>query len=383
MYFFKIDKYISKLYNMNYIREDFNRHLVFISKDSFIQNQIIKKDLRKYIKSILDDHRLNSIVSIGGESYLFGITSKNIIYISNYTNSKSIYNDVNYNNQYYKKKLYNYHINYNTCLDIISGPILIINLAKLNINLLKLINNRLYQKIIIINCHHDEFWKRISILSNYKLKSRKQFISNKYFVTVNILIYKNEFPEFISLGTTCATAYQLNKLGLRQHSYPFDWAKIDINKLNLVLKNNFLEFENIKIKKLSDNHNYKNTNDEFISESSSYILSNKYNITFAHEVTNIDKLDYFKNKLLIRTNRLLSRRDNFIIFILFNPVNKIINLDLLIENLNLYFHNYKIIYINKFQPVCKYPIKWFQSDVEYIDWKYDNINWHSAIYNNI
>lgn len=370
---------------MNYTREEFNGNIVFISKDSFIQNQIIKKDLRKYIKLILDNQFQNNIVSIGGESYLFGITSKNIIYITNYTNSKSIYNDVNYNNQYYKKKLDNYHINYNTCSDIISGSVLIINLAKLNINLLKLINNRLYKKIIIINCHHDEFWKRISILSNYKLKSRKQFISNKYFVTVNILIYKNELPEFISLGTTCATAYQLNKLGLRQHSYPFDWTKIDINKLNLVLKNNFLEFENIKIKKLSANHNYKNIDNEFISDSSSYILSNKYNITFAHEVTNIDELDIFKNKLIIRKNKLLSCRHKFIIFILFNPVSKIINLDLLIENLNLYFHNYKIIYINKFQPLSKYIsfIKWFQSDVEFIDWKYNNINWPNVIYNNI
>ena len=84
--------------------------------------------------------------------------------------------------------------------------------------------------------------ERINILTNYKLILRKQYITNLYFVTVNILEYKYNIPKFISLGTSCVIAYQLNKLGLRKESYPFDWAKFDINKLNNVLENNFNNF---------------------------------------------------------------------------------------------------------------------------------------------
>ena len=107
--------------------EIFNNHRVFISDKSFKQNKIIKKELRSYVKEFI---LYTNLVSIGGESYLFGITSNNIRNITNYTNSESIYNDVNLNNKIYRKKLNNNLVSsYNIISDNISGELLIINLV--------------------------------------------------------------------------------------------------------------------------------------------------------------------------------------------------------------------------------------------------------------
>jgi len=67
---------------------------------------------------------------------------------------------------------------------------------------------------------------------------------------------------YISLGCSCATAYQLNKLEVRKKSYPFDWCKVSIKQLNLILENNFKYFNKVNIKKWSENH-------------SSYLLENQ------------------------------------------------------------------------------------------------------------
>ena len=377
--------------------EFFNTHRVFISDKSFKQNKIIKKELRCYVKEFI---LYTNLVSIGGESYLFGLTSNNIINITNYTNSESIYNDANLNNKIYRKKLNNNLVSsYNIISDIINGELLIINLAKLNINLLNIINRRLYKKIIIINCHHTEFWKRITLLDNYKLITRKQFISDLYFVTVNILEYKErknhfmipssglttfsqyEFPTFISLGTTCAVAYQLNKLGLRYSSYPFDWTKSDLKKINNVLENDLKLYNNVNIQKFSVNHKYIDTIDSN-KETGSYILKNDYNISFAHEVLENTKLsnniESFKNKLENRINKFKSHKNDYIIFTIINT-NKIKKNELtqLNNNLKKYFNKFKILYISNLDPKNKDPnIIWINLNVPYIDWKYSNFNWN-------
>ncbi len=354
--------------------EFFNNKRIFISNNSFKQNKTIKKELRSYVKEFII---YTNLVSIGGESYLFGITSDNITNITNYTNSESIYNDVNLNNKIYRKKLNNNLVySYNIISNISSGEVLIINLAKLNINLLNIINERLYKKIIIINCHHTEFWKRIHLLDNYKLITRKQFVSELYFVTVNILEYKYEFPTFISLGTTCTIAYQLNKLGLRYRSYPFDWTKSDLKKINNVLENNFELFNNVNIQKFSFNHQYIDTIDSN-KEIGSYILKNDYNISFAHEV--LDNIEKFKNKLEYRINKFKSHKDDYIIFILINMTElKQNELTQLNNNLKKYFNNFKILYISDIDPKNKNVI-WINLNVPYIDWKYSNFDW-SSIY---
>ena len=70
--------------------------------------------------------------------------------------------------------------------------------------------------------------------------------------------------QIISLGSNCSVTYQLNKYNLRQQSFPFDWSKITIKQLNKVLESKFKDYENVFIKKFSENHD------------SSYILFSSY-----------------------------------------------------------------------------------------------------------
>jgi hypothetical protein len=401
-----------------------------MSKNSFKQNKYIKKNLRFYVKKIIKDIstffdiqnllssdgyganysyfegvQINSVVCVGGESYLFGITSDYINRIIHYTNSKYIYNDLEINNKVYKKNILNNIVDYNKYTSIVSGDILIINLAKLNINLLNVINKRFYKNIIIINCHHNEFWKRINILTNYKLINRKQFIkadvstglTSKNFITVNTFIYKYEIPEFISLGTSCAVAYQLKKLGLKNNKYPFDWSKSNIDKINLVLSNKFNEYDIVKVNKLSENHKYiDSSTEEFQEHTNSYIVSNKYNITFAHELFSLSENDInkFQNELINRINTFTnasnskSKKNNFVIFILFdmnNTKNINIKLELLINNLKIYFNNFKLLYItnNIKSNISLDNLKIIYIDEQYLDYLYSNYNWFELIYSNV
>jgi hypothetical protein len=333
----------------------FNSKSVFISDSSFKQNSKIAVQLRKYVNIQIN---FSSISAIGGESYLYGLTNKQVTHINHYSNSESIVRDAQLNNKFYKKKLYNNLIDYNIFNKLKHADLLIVNLAKLNINLLDQINKRHYKQIIIINCHHDEFWKRLPLLSNYKLSSRKQFITDSYFVTVNVLNNKNKIPIFIPLGTTCTMSYQLNEVGLRKEAFPFDWSKMSVNQLNKVLTDGFDSFNDIKIKKYSDNHpNFDNGGDSFI-------VSNPYNITFAHEVIDKNSIDEFKKILDKRIKRLLSHKDDYIKFVIFNTGKKLDTTSLSL-NLRKYFNNFDILEI--------------QPDEQFTDWKYDHMNWFDLI----
>jgi hypothetical protein len=357
--------------------ETFNNNNVFISNNSFKQNKIIKKDLRFDVNSYIN---FSNLVCIGGESYLFGLTNNIVTDINHYTNSIHIYNDAIKNNKIYRKNLNNNNINYNTFNNISSGDLLLINIAKLNINLLNIINKRFYKKIIIINCHHTEFWKRIKLLTNYKLILRKQYISTLYFVTVNILEYKFKIPTFISLGTSCVVAYQLNNLGLRKESYPFDWTKFDINKLNYVLENNFKKFSDIIIHKFAYNHKYK-----FTKNTGSFILKNTYNVKFAHELlfNNSNDINNLKNKINNRIKRFCNKYNEYIYFIILDNNAKCIDLIKLLYNLDKYFKLYKILFISKKDPnISNNKLKYIYIDDVYTDWQYSHINWFNLIYDN-
>jgi hypothetical protein len=333
----------------------FNNESVFISENSFKQNSQIATHLRKYVDTQIN---YNNISAIGGESYLYGLTNKQVTHINHYSNSESIISDASVNNKFYKKKLYNSLINYNTFDKIKHADLLIVNLAKLNINLLNQINKRYYKQIIIINCHHEEFWKRLRLLSNYKLSSRKQFITDSYFITVNVLNNRNKIPIFIPLGTTCTMSYQLNKVGLRKEAFPFDWAKMSVNQLNKVLTNGFESFSDIKVKKYSNNHPRLDNN------GGSFIVSNLYNITFAHEVIDKNSIDEFKKILDKRIERLLSHKDDYIKFVRFNTGKKL-DTSLLSSNLKKYFNNFDILEIHP--------------DEQFTDWQYSHMNWFDLI----
>ena len=354
----------------------FNNQEVYMSVFSFQQNHKIAKELRFDVSNEIND---NYLVSIGGESYLFGLTNDKIKNVIHYTNSKYIFNDAILNNNYFNKQLQNYLIDYNIFSTYKNGKTLIINLAKLNIKLLTEINKRFYKKIIIINCHHNEFWKRIPLLSNYKLIKRKQYILDYHFITVNILVYKKTIPTFISIGNNCACAYQLHNLNLRYNSFPFDWAKMNIKKLNKVLSNKFKNFSNLNIFKFSENHLYK-----FINNYGTYILKNDYNIQFAHEYLNQYELHILKNKFDIRISKFKMIKNQFSIFVLLNLEKNIDNeMDKLINNLQYYSNNFKILYISNYQIKKNNYVIPYYIDNQWSDWQFDHLDWYDIIFNTL
>jgi hypothetical protein len=355
--------------------DKFNNEYVYMSDKSFIQNKNIKKELRFDVNQEII---YKSITCIGGESYLYGLTNNIIIDIAHYTNSKYIYNDANINNGKYNKRMINNLIDYNTYNNYKNSDILILNLASLNLKLLTEINKRFYNKIIIINCHHNEFWKRINLLVNYKLIKRKHYITNiisnnkiyKYFITINILERKKDKPIFIPLGLSCAVAYQLNILGLRYESYPYDWCSLTLNKLiesleDILINNNIENFVNFKLKKFSDNHPL--LNDEG-SKGGSKLLINDYGIKFAHELSKDKTEEELKEKIKDRIHRFINilNSTKIIKFIILIPNKLNINLDKL-ENL------LKIKNNNQFE-----LIKIKREDEE--DWRCNKIEWNKYIF---
>lgn len=178
-----------------YLHQKFIDSDVFISAQSFQQNNLVLGNkIRKHVSKLISG--LSELVCIGGESYLYGLTQQ-IPVIYTYTNSPHIYSDILYNETFYKK-LINSNTNlcdYNKLQQLVQSETCLINLSNLNAKLLNIINISNYNKIIIINCHHEDFWKKIKLLSQYKIKQRKQFVSCSlgYFIAVTVL-EKNKLP---------------------------------------------------------------------------------------------------------------------------------------------------------------------------------------------
>jgi hypothetical protein len=189
--------------------------------------------------------------------------------------------------------------------------------------------------------------------------------------------------QIISLGSNCSVTYQLNKYNLRVQSFPFDWTKITIKQLNKVLESKFKDYENVFIKKFSENHD------------SSYILSNKYNITFAHEL--FDKynnsIEEFNQVLLRRINNFTAHRQCTraikFVRIELQPITDayLEELNKLIILLDTYFENYKIILLvdsnskSKIKSINKIIIKKVVNFDNFIDWKMDYIDWYDIFHN--
>jgi len=333
----------------NPIPQWFNKKIVFQSYNSFQQNSYaISKRLRRKVLSLI---KTDSINAIGGESYLYSDNS------NYYTNSESCYNDAKYN-----KTKYIYHIDYNEYKFNILPIDTVINLSSLNVNIMKQINLSVSNRLIIINCHHKDFWKKIKLLDNYKLINRSKFIDYKlkFFVTVNVFIRKC----FVSLGGNCSVTYQLNKYNLRNTAYPFDWSEINMNKLIDIFINNFADIEKISIHKFSEFHN------------NTLIVRNKY-MKFAHEIIDKKDISSFKNSLLNRVDRLHNIKNPIFIRIEtfnYNDVNTYTNYwKTLIYILNIMYNDYNVILISKINPNID-KIKWIPYSFS-SDWRNEHINW--------
>jgi hypothetical protein len=103
---------------------------------------------------------------------------------------------------------------------------------------------------------------------------------------------------FISLGSNCCVTYQLNKYNKRNISFPFDWTKIKINQLINILENDFEKYTELIPKYISEKYD------------DSYLITNKYKITFAHELFDKYKIEDFQDKLLNRIENFKKYKDN-------------------------------------------------------------------------
>jgi hypothetical protein len=194
--------------------------------------------------------------------------------------------------------------------------------------------------------------------------------------------------EYIGLGSNCSITYQLNKHKLRTRSYPFDWTKISLSKLIDVLENNFTDyFETIEIKKVSSTHPYISDNN-LITSTNSFIITNRYGVNFAHELISKYGIDEFKNKVSERINRfknllLITNKVKFVRIELckikshwYHDVLKLLNL------LDKFVSNYELILIINTNDNFKFPpnVKIYKFDDFSSDWKMDKLNWNDILY---
>lgn len=342
----------------NYIPQYFNKRLVFQSFPSFQQNNLqLSKQIRLYVQQQITT---TSITAIGGESYLYDTSKEGGFY----TNSLSIIKDATYNG-YSNCFLVDYNIDKLniTYLDTV------INLAKLNTKVLEQVNNSYSNKIIIINCHHQDFWKKSKLLTNYKLFSRKQFIdfTSRYFITVSIFLRKK---AFVPLGGNCSVCYYLKTKEVRSVAYPFDWCQIRLGQIMEVLLKDFKDYTKVEIKKFSELHE------------NSYIISNKY-CRFAHEVFEEEDLTLFQDKLKKRIQRFKLLKNPIFIrnetFVYNNEKNYTKYWKQIIKTLDIMFNkHYKIILISSINPKLE-KIKWIKYNSKVKGWKKVDLPWDKII----
>jgi hypothetical protein len=194
----------------------------------------------------------------------------------------------------------------------------------------------------------------------------------RYYITINIFRRK----DYISLGGNCSIAYQLNKNKLRHIAFPFDWCRISLNQLILVFNNKFEDYNSIYIHKYSTIHPSIETNNK-----GSYIVKNKNNIEFAHELLQDDpsNIDEMKDKILKRIQRLIDYKSPTFIR-LETRDEKPDKYKLLLQILDKYYTNYKLIVISRI-PINHSRIEWIQLKEYSEDWKYNYIKWNELLMN--
>jgi len=169
---------------------NFLKDVIMVSEKSFIQNNsFLSNQVRSHVFNTIDND--SSILGVGGESYMYLRNVNNYNNKHFITNNEVIYNDAITNNV-----LKNFQldlVNYDNLLIRELFDNAVVNLSKLNVNIIRQLNRIIKKKIIIISCHHNDFWKKSKILSKFRLMNRKKFIDEKigYFITVNIFVKKS------------------------------------------------------------------------------------------------------------------------------------------------------------------------------------------------
>jgi hypothetical protein len=192
--------YLNRYYSHNQIQVHWNDNIILKQIDSFDQNNWIQGNkLRTYVFNLINridlfEFKINSILGIGGEYYLYWIgfmknqiRIKNLIGISNHL---SIISDANLNIRWSS----NYFVDYNKLETFpkISHPIdlILINLSQLNSNIIKYIREIKFNLVILIICNLSD--SKLKLLKeNFIIKKIKYFRNFDNLIRVIMLANKN------------------------------------------------------------------------------------------------------------------------------------------------------------------------------------------------
>ncbi len=187
----------------------------------------------------------------------------------------------------------------------------------------------------------------------------------------------------VSLGSNCAVAYQLDKLNLRDQAYPFDWAKIKLDSLIQVLESGFVDFTDMFVCFFSNKHFTldqitQSTNSDGEKILGSYIVSNKYNIKFAHEITNTFGLKKFIDQQKRRITRFTNLSNPTFVRLETGNVPKSYQTkyEKLSGILLGLFPEFKLIVISN-NKISGDRIIWYKLEEFDKDWTYSKLNWKS------
>lgn len=117
--------------------------------------------------------------------------------------------------------------------------------------------------------------------------------------------------EYISLGSDCSVAYQLQKLGVRKCAYPFDWIRApNINNITNIINSSFDGYVT-SVTKINESSKFQLIDDNFNCEANSnnnnntIVMRNKYGIIFYHDFGIDYDIDNISKKYDRRTNRFI------------------------------------------------------------------------------
>jgi len=179
--------YINKYFSHNLIQIHWMDKIILKQIDSFDQNNwIVGNKLRNWVSNKINqinllEFKINFILGIGGEYYLYWIRLNYVSNLIGISNHNTIILDAKLNIPW----SLNYFIDYNK-LDsypqIINDiDLILINLSQLNSNVVKYISKLVYKKIILIICNLSD--SKLKLLDkNFKI------IQIKYFKNYNNLI---------------------------------------------------------------------------------------------------------------------------------------------------------------------------------------------------
>lgn len=153
--------------------------------DVFTQNNsILSKRLREYVFDNIEDN----LYGIGGEFYVYGIKYNK--YYKGISNNKEIIETAKFNNNLYLLNSELKEVDYNKgdFLEIEDKSTILINLSKININIINFCNKnkKLITKIILISCNEKDYYKKINKF-NFNIKAITNFYDKKV-IKVTILI---------------------------------------------------------------------------------------------------------------------------------------------------------------------------------------------------